>query len=273
MTRNSYATLAEFRAWKEITNTDAERDSVVSSILESVSRYLDGQTGRRFYPRIETRYYSVPDGRQLLLDDDLLAVVEILNGDAAALPATEYHLIPKNATPAWAIRIKETSAYYWATDADGGDDLVIGVTGYWGYHHLYSIAWRNVGTLDAAITSTSATSFTMTSASSVTAGMILRIDNELLNVSSVAANTVTIFERGDNGSTAATHSSGAIVYAWRPMDDVRLLTLEIAHNVFMRRFGEAAQSTATITAAGVVITPKDISRLSHDTIVRLRRVY
>ena len=114
---NSYATLAEFKNYKDISSTDADDDGVIEDLLEEASRYIDGETNRTFYPRVETRYFSVPEtlGRQLDLDDDLLAITTLTNGDDGTIASTEYNLLPKNKTPYYAIKLKEASTEYWET--------------------------------------------------------------------------------------------------------------------------------------------------------------
>ena len=50
-----YASLAEFKAWIAVrglagaVGTDASDDTVISALLEAASRYLDRETGKRFY--------------------------------------------------------------------------------------------------------------------------------------------------------------------------------------------------------------------------------
>jgi hypothetical protein len=132
---NGYATLAAYKTWGKITSTDATDDTVIESIIEGVSRYIDSRTGRTFYARTETRYYDVPAdrGRSLMLDDDLLTVTTLTNGDSDTIAATEYHLLPKNITPKREIRLTKTTTEYWDTDSEGDDEWVISVAGTWGY--------------------------------------------------------------------------------------------------------------------------------------------
>ena len=68
-------------------------------------------------------------------------------------------------------------------------------------------------TLSAAITSTSATTFTVTSATGLpTSGNFrVRIDDEIIIVGSISGTTCSNCTRGAEGTTAATHSSGAAV--------------------------------------------------------------
>jgi hypothetical protein len=51
------------------------------------------------------------------------------------------------------------------------------------------------------------------------------------------------------------------------MDSCKLACLEIANNAYRRRFGQSSNSnTETITAAGVVLTPRDIPTVAMEFI-------
>jgi len=112
-TINSYATLAEYKAFTvsrgQTVTTDAADDGVIESLLKAASRYIDTQTGRFFYPLVQTRYYDVPfntlDSRSLELDGDLLEVITLVNGDGTTIPSTEYALRPRNQSPYVYIRL------------------------------------------------------------------------------------------------------------------------------------------------------------------------
>ena len=68
-------------------------------------------------------------------------------------------------------------------------------------------------TLASAVSSTSATSVTLTSSLSVSEGGFLHIDSESMLVLEVNRTTnVCTVQRGSKGSTAATHTSGTLVY-------------------------------------------------------------
>ena len=88
--KNSYVTRADFLEWvtpQDVT-ADAVDDSVIDDILEAASRYIDSQCHRAFYPRTETRSYDVPNGRKLIVDDDLLAITTLTNGDDNTIAST-----------------------------------------------------------------------------------------------------------------------------------------------------------------------------------------
>jgi len=176
---NGYATLAEFKLYASISSTDTNDDAVIEDLIEAASRWIDSQTHRTFYGRTETHYFDVPDGRELYFDDDLISVTTLTNGDSTVIAATEYNLIPKNKTPYYGLRLKESSSYYWYPDSSSNYEDVITIAGSWGWS------------------------------------------------------------------------------ATRP-DNINVACLELAKAAYNRRAGEAAEGVATITGAGVVITPQGV---------------
>lgn len=70
---------------------------------------------------------------------------------------------------------------------------------------------------------TSETGVDVSDGTQFTTGNVILIDAEQMYVSGVAANTLTV-TRGYNGTTAATHSSGAIIYEYAPATDVPTAT-------------------------------------------------
>jgi len=134
---NGYCTEAEFKLYADTSSTGASATAVIEDIIEGVSRFIDGETGRKFYSSTGTRYYSVPDDldnpRLLMLDADLLSITTLTNGDDATIAATEYNFLPKNWTPYYAIKLKEGSSYVWTYDSDGNTEYVISVAGAWGF--------------------------------------------------------------------------------------------------------------------------------------------
>jgi hypothetical protein len=69
---------------------------------------------------------------------------------------------------------------------------------------------------------------------------------------------VTVAVRGDNGSTASAHVITTPVYIWQPEPDIVLACQMIVKNLYHNRFGQNTTGVATITGAGVVISPEDI---------------
>jgi len=276
-TINAYATLSDFIHWlatRGLAGTvgvDTADDAVIESLLVAASRYADGE--RTFYPRIETRYYDLPDSVNLMLDDDLLDLTTLTNGEGTAIVASNYLCEPYNSPPYYKVKLRDTSTVNWLSSAAGSVQRVISVLGWWGYRELFSQrAWLSGGTLGAAITDTTTLAFTMTAGHSLVAGQIIKIESEIYNVASVSTNTITPIKRGDNGSTAATHANGTVVYVWQPMEDIKSAVLQIVGNMYANRSGQSSSGRITVTAAGVVIRPEDVPPMAAATINRYRRL-
>lgn len=260
---NKYATLADYKnyvtARGQTATTDATDDAVIESLLESASRYIDDETGRVFYPFIQNRYYDVPQGRELLLDEDLLEVITLTNGDSTTMSASEYDFVPKNIYPAYGLKIKDISSYMWQSNSQGSLENAVSVLAYWGYREKYNQrAWLQVDTISAAITNTTTLAFTTTSNNTLVPWNIIKIGNEIMNVHTASGHNITVVMRGDNGSTAATHLINTPVYVWQPETGAKNAVLEIANSSYHRRFGRSTSDAVTVTAAGVVISPRDV---------------
>ena len=189
---NGYSSLAEYKKYHDIGSTDTDDDAVIEDLIEAASRYIDAQSGRTFYARTETRYFSVPGSRELRFDDDLLTITTLTNGDATTIASTEYYFLPRNVTPKYALNLKESSSVAWYPDSDNNYEYVISVAGTWGF------------------------------------------------------------------------------VATAP-DDISVACLEIAKAAYGRRTG-TSEGVARVTAAGVVITPRDVSSFSMAIIARYRRM-
>jgi hypothetical protein len=134
----AYATLAEYESYQaQLTggiaaaNTSAET-AFKAQCLTSAQQFIESWTGRRFEAVTATRYYdaraiSYSDPQKLFLDDDLLTVTTLTNGDGVALSGSDYFLEPYNAAPYHAIRAKLGKSWAFVTDGR------ISVAGTWGY--------------------------------------------------------------------------------------------------------------------------------------------
>lgn len=130
---NGYTTRQEVLDLLRAETTDALDDSVVDALITQASRWIDKHTGRRFYSSTETHYFDVPNGRELLLDDDLISVTTLTNGDTTVLTTADYFLLPYNVTPYYAVKLKESSSYFWEWDSNANSEKVITIAGAWGY--------------------------------------------------------------------------------------------------------------------------------------------
>jgi hypothetical protein len=130
---NGYCTLAEFLAYLKESGVDTADDAVAEQIIGAASRFIDREAGRTFFPRTETRKFDTPTDRELKLDDDLISITTLTNGDGAVIAASEYVLWPANVSPKRAIRLKAGSTVNWELDSNSNREQVISVAGSWGY--------------------------------------------------------------------------------------------------------------------------------------------
>lgn len=190
---NGYTTRAAVLEMLRTNSTDAIDDTVVDALITAASRYIDTRTGRTFYSRTETHYFDVPEGRTLWLDDDLISVTTLTNGDGTVLTTTDYMLQPYNDAPYYAIKLKDISDVVWEVDSNSSAERVITLAGSWGF-----------------------------------------------------------------SATAPA--------------DISLACKLIAVSTYRNRFGENMTGAATITGAGVVVTPQDVPSLAAEIIRRYTRL-
>ena len=230
-------------------------DTLMLDIIRSVSNDIAHAAHRAFSPRVETRYFDYRrdvDGAYLYFDADLLDLTTLTNGDSTTISSAAYVFEPRNMYPRYALKLINSSGVYWTYNQD--TENAISIAGVWGYHTDYGNAWQSVDTLAANATS-NATSITTTGSALIKPGQLLKIDSEYLYASAVSTTTTTV-SRGANGSTAASHSNGATIYAWTPDAAIEQLAKEASAARFRMRENPIAE---TIVIDGQTFsTPKDI---------------
>jgi hypothetical protein len=110
--------------------TNAADDTAISQMISAVSAWFD-TTGRVFVSASATRYYDVPEGPELYVDE-YTTLTSITNGDGTSIALTDVIQMPANKTPKYCIRIKGTAPAYWV--GNGYDTIqAIAVVAAWGY--------------------------------------------------------------------------------------------------------------------------------------------
>jgi hypothetical protein len=230
-TSNAYATLAEFTAY--LPNSGGLVAVNADNALDAASRAIDGETGHEFYPSIEARDYDTPRDDELYVHGDLCEVITLTNGDASTITAAEYKLWPYNTYPKASIRLLPLGTTFYNQGTANWDMAAISVDAIWACHPDYGRAWGAGTTLTAAISTTTATSLSVTASTAFAAGNITRIDNELMLVTATGSGTLTV-TRGWNGSTAATHLNGAALTIWLYPPDIKRACLIQAARYYRR---------------------------------------
>lgn len=216
-----YCTLDNLKA--ELGETGTTNDARLGRYIAQASRAIEAFTGRTFYPVTATKYFDAPrDGCSLFLAYEDLLTLTTLTDDTGTITSGYYWLYPLNMTPKHSI-VLDTSSLGRGFQYDEDPQRAISIAGQWGYCDDYQATGLTLG---AAVSSTTATSFTL-SGSGAQVGMMLLVDSEAVHVSAVSGNVVTV-QRGALGTTAATHLQGATVNRYIVPVDVMQACIEMA---------------------------------------------
>ena len=134
----AYAVTSDIHAYGNIPTSDTSDDAYFSLLIGRATTAIDQYTGRKFETSSDAevaRYYSPDDvdGLLLYLDEDLAQIITVTVG-SDSVTSTDYFVIPRNAKPYYALRLKDNSPRDWgAGDSDGEYHDSIVVTGQWGY--------------------------------------------------------------------------------------------------------------------------------------------
>ena len=122
-----YLSIEALKAYLNITS--AADDALLTDLLDSAQKAIESYCRRRFEATTTTRYYRADSvyGDVLHLDDDLLSVTTLTNGEGTVITSANYFLEPRNETPKGRIRLK--SGYTWTFNTDGE----ISIAGSWGW--------------------------------------------------------------------------------------------------------------------------------------------
>ena len=274
-TRHTYATADDLRDYLAGTSYSSGWTSDAGSIrriLEAVSRRIDDYCGGgTFGPLTETRFYDIGSGslrdspqyQTVAITDDIKTSMSTpgvvpLDGwivsptTVTAYGATDratsetltegynadFWLMPYNSAPKTILKLNEDT-----TKGFDSGQQTLSILGSWGY----TADTVSVTTCDA-ITSTTATSASVTSAANLGPAQTILIDSEQLYITAISGNTLTV-ERGVNGTTGATHSGGATVYRYDYPELVVQAALDLAKIVFRDRDLGAATTIGSGDAA------------------------
>ena len=212
-------------------------DGILLQSLTRASRRIDKHCNqRRFYPWLSTRNYNYQDSRNLILDEDLLAVTTLTAG-GTTISASDYYLYPLNDTPKWKIEIDSSKSTIF--DYTSTPQSAVSVNGTWGYHDDWSNAWLDSGdTVEDDPLTAAATTITVNDADGVdvngvtprfSIGQLLKIESEHVVVTdlNLSTNILTV-RRGVNGTTAASHDQDTAISVYQPPENVTQATLALA---------------------------------------------
>lgn len=255
-----YATVPQVRTLLKTDVTTS--DTTILDMLTFCSARIAQRLKRKFEPFVDTKYFDAnyptvsPSGRYLELGYPLLELNTLTLGNTQT-PAlnTDMLTLPREGAPYYRVYLLPTYTYSFYT-VDNYRTEAISVSGIWGAVDDYSQAWVNQTTLNGAIVSATATSVPVTSASALSAGMLIRVDSEYMRITAISTNTLTV-TRGVNGTTATTHLTLTAVYSFTPMHEITRATALYTAYAFHRR-GAYEQTTFDLGTGVSIQYPADI---------------
>ena len=142
--------------------------------------------------------------------------------------------------PFYGVELNPTQAYFLYLTTP---HRAIAVTGTWGWHDDYANAWITSNLTVSGSLSASATTITPSADPTITAdlygnvpgisaGALIQIDNEWMQVLSTASTPTIGVARGQNGTTAAIHSNGAAISVYQPCADIEEVVLRWAAFIY-----------------------------------------
>lgn len=265
----TYATIGDLKGALGITSTTD--DTIMRKILEAASRSIDNYCTRFFYAETATKYF---DGAVPLWVDDLLSITTIKtdeDGDGTfentLTVTTDYLLYPLNTYPKTKVEISLVGNYGGFGVTKKGCQIV----GLWGFGDgISATPYVLDTTLTAAISSTTATTCTVTAVTNLSAGNTILIDTEQMYIYSISTLTLTV-ERGVNGTTAALHDNAKALYIYQYPADIRQGCIDLGSAIYQNRAKRGLQSER-LGDYGYSLAKEYVTSLLDDSIYPYRRL-
>jgi hypothetical protein len=234
---------------------NARVDSAIAAGANAVFSY----TRRLFYPTTAVRY---PDFRKqvqgaiLWLDTsayEALSITSFVSDDITYVEGTDFYLDPDDGPPYTSLRLYNTSSASFSANDRG---LVL--TGSFGS----SNATRPAGALAGAISTTSATTLTVTDSGLVGVGDLLTVGSERMIVTDKQQASTTTTLTGNLTASAAARSvavsDGTLIHAGELIliGTERMFVESITGNTLLVRRAENGSVLATHATSDVVYAPR-----------------
>lgn len=245
---NAYCDLATLKSGGALNISGSGHDRRLLHLLEEASRLIDGYCNRHFYVLETTRQFEAnwwSPGLQQLLVPDLIGADSVrvaAKFDGVASPpgwrTAEYRLYPMDAAPerAWGRPHTRMAIEPVCTPVCRRTDChaLVEVAGRWGYRQDLQetgvTTSAALGAGDALVT----VSGTVPGTEGISPGQTLKLGNEQVYVTAVAAQGLTV-ERGVNGTEAAAHEPGTSLSAYRYPGPVSEACLQLAVQLWHTR--------------------------------------
>jgi hypothetical protein len=242
----AYASIADLKGLLGISSTTD--DTVMRKILEASSRSIDSYTNRTFVTQTATKYF---DGDYSLWLPDLLSVTTLKtdeDGDGTyenTLTTDDYILYGAgledrlNTYPKTELVINSSLGDYGSFAS--GVQKGLQIAGVWGYGDGISATPYVSDTTITEDLSAGESAIDVTAVTNLSAGQLILIGSEQYYIYSISSTTLTV-EPGVNGTTEATHSSGATIYIYQYPSDIRQACIDLSVALYQNRSKQGLQS-------------------------------
>lgn len=243
-----YATLAETKQFMaaESSIDDVDLLGLIRQVSNRIDKmFMPKRKAPVFAPYIETRNnYRLTGEKTNSYDgtyyfgEPLLALSGVSVGSTALTPGTNVQVWQGDLSPYMTLGLVDSCCGSWGryVNCSGcNGSPFVSIAGTWGYHTDYANAWLDtLQVIPVANLTISAISFVVANVDApnangltpaLSAGNLIQVDTEWMEVAStdITSNVVTV-RRGVNGSTAAAHTAGAIIYAFQVEEQVKRAT-------------------------------------------------
>lgn len=282
---NLYAGLSELRSYFTFTDTEAiAANDDLRGYLEASSRAIDRYTRKKFYPHKRSLFFDYPaDGRTLKPGFFLEVLSLTANNGEQDIPreivlgrcGCEWNITPYNT-----MELSESSGSFFRWSGTKRRSIEGSfLLGFRSDYTLDSEAWIDTG---AVLTASLASSGSIVTSDPwdgtnefgfsprFSQSQIWRLGSgasqELIVVTDTAfggSGASTAVVRGVNGTTAASHASGTIIYQWNPEPEIKMATLRLARWMYEVRNNPTGQRHFFPQFGGFELAdswPKDITQ-------------
>ena len=241
----SYCTIADIKGVLGVTSTTD--DTVMRKQAEAASRAIDNYCNRRFYVTSETKTF---DGANTLWLPDLLSITTLKTDEGNdgtfenTYATTDYIKYgggledSLNKLPYTRLEINPSGNY---ASFASGYKVGVQIVGVWGYGDGISATPYITDTTITEDLTAGESAIDVTSVTNLSAGNTILIGTEQYYIYSIATLTLTV-EPGVNGTTQATHSSGATIYIYQYPADIRQACIDLSVALYQNRAKQGLQS-------------------------------
>ena len=233
-----YASIADIKGVLGITATTD--DTVIRKIAEAASRSIDQYCNRTFIAYTGTKVF---DGSRELWIPDLLSITTLKTDDND--DATYENTWATTDYIEYGVGIEDTLNTYprirLETHPNGdynsfasGVKKGVQIAGLWGYGDGISATPYVADTTITEDLTSGESAIDVTAVTNLSAGQVILIDSEQYYINSIATLTLTV-EPTVNGTTAATHSSGATISIYQYPSAIRQTCIDLSVLLYQLR--------------------------------------